>query len=243
MISKNRLKELATYRQQKVCDQEKVFIVEGIKMAREAYQSGATIRYACYTSPLGIEPIVEACPDSYEVSSTELERLSLQKSPNQVWLLCEKESWSLPNNNDNDLIVALDHLQDPGNLGTIIRTADWFGIRHIICSRDSVNCYNPKVVQSTMGGIFRTRIDYTDLPEWLSQCGRPICGALLDGTPVEPASLPHNAVLVIGNESRGISPEVAQMVKHKVLIPNIGGTAESLNASVAAAILMAMIKL
>ena len=144
----------------------------------------------------------------------------------------------------DNLTLALDHLQDPGNLGTIIRTADWFGVRHIVCSHGTVSCFNPKVVQSTMGGIFRTRIDYTNLTDYLAACGKPVYGALLDGRDIwaadEPLRLPSGgAVLVVGNESRGLSAEVQSTVTHRVAIPNLGGTAESLNAAVACALLMA----
>jgi TrmH family RNA methyltransferase len=144
------------------------------------------------------------------------------------------------------LVLALDRLQDPGNLGTIIRTADWFGVRHIVCSLDSVSCFNPKVVQSTMGSLFRTSVSYTDLHDYLNSCGKPVFGALLDGqsiwSPHTPLQLPaEGAVLVVGNESRGISPEVQECITHRVSIPNVGGTAESLNASVACAILMAQL--
>jgi TrmH family RNA methyltransferase len=122
----------------------------------------------------------------------------------------------------------------------MLRTADWFGIRHVVCSRDTVDCYNPKVVQSSMGAVFRTQVDYVDLPQWLADCGMPVYGASLQGEPLStlhsPLSTPK--VLLIGNESRGISAEAMAHVTDPVLIPNIGGTAESLNASVAAGILM-----
>jgi TrmH family RNA methyltransferase len=141
-----------------------------------------------------------------------------------------------------DLILALDRIQDPGNLGTMMRTADWFGIRHIVCSPDTVSCYNPKVVQASMGAIFRTQVDYVDLPQWLAACGMPVFGATLDGEPLTPGaelvSDDHPAVLLIGNEGRGISEEAMATVTRPVTIWNIGGTAESLNASVAAAILI-----
>ena len=125
-------------------------------------------------------------------------------------------------------------------MGTMLRTADWFGIRRVVCSRDTVSCYNPKVVQASMGAVLRTQVDYVDLPAWLATCGRPVYGASLQGEPLPTTHcpLPTSKVLLIGNESRGISPEAMAQVTHPVLIPNLGGTAESLNASVAAGILM-----
>ena len=262
MISKNKLKELAAYRLQKRCDEEAVFVVEGPKMAAEAIASGFVIKVVCATSEwlrahsstlatlgspspnLGEEQDREV----YEVSEAELERLSNFKTPNQVWMLVErkdikdlKDLKDLKDPKDpKDLTLALDKIQDPGNLGTMLRTADWFGIRHVVCSRDTVSCYNPKVVQSSMGAIFRTQVDYVDLPAWLASCGMPVYGASLQGVPITHHSslITRHSVLLIGNESRGISPEAMAQVTHPVLIPNLGGTAESLNASVAAGILM-----
>jgi TrmH family RNA methyltransferase len=177
--------------------------------------------------------------ETYEVSPAELERLSNFKTPNQVWMLVER---AFPRNlkDSNDLTLALDRIQDPGNLGTMLRTADWFGIRRVVCSHDTVSCYNPKVVQASMGAIFRTHVEYVDLPDWLATCGIPVFGASLKGEPLSTTNcqLPTNKVLLIGNESRGISEEAMAQVTHPVLIPNLGGTAESLNAGVAAGILM-----
>ena len=139
------------------------------------------------------------------------------------------------------VVLALDGLQDPGNMGTIMRTADWYGIRHIVCSRDTVSVYNPKVVQATMGAIFRTRVEYVDLAEWIDEAnkkGFATYGAMLDGTDYRTATLQGPAVLVVGNEGRGISAPVAARLHQRLTIPNVGGTCESLNAAVATAILV-----
>lgn len=239
MISKNKLKELASYRQQKRCDEEGVFVVEGPKMAAEALASGFPVRTACATAEwLSAHADDLVADEHFEVSPAELERLSNFKTPNQVWMLVERNSAF--NIQHSSLTLTLDHLQDPGNMGTIMRTADWFGVRHIVCSPDTVSCYNPKVVQASMGAIFRTRVEYVDLPQWLSSCGMPVFGASLQGEPLAKhlTQNTQHSVLLIGNESRGISPEAMAVVTHPVLIPNIGGTAESLNAAVAAGILM-----
>ncbi|MCR5444539.1 MAG: RNA methyltransferase [Bacteroidales bacterium] len=240
MISKNKLKELAAYRQQKRCDEESVFVVEGPKMAAEAMASGFVVHTVCATAEwLALHAAGAAGAEAYEVSPAELERLSNFKSPNQVWMLLERKDLE-GLDNSRGLTLALDKIQDPGNMGTIMRTADWFGVRHIVCSPDTVDCYNPKVVQASMGAVFRTRVDYVDLPQWLAMCGMPVYGASLDGDPLPTVHypLPTDKVLLIGNESRGISPEAMAAVTHPVLIPNLGGTAESLNASVAAGILI-----
>ncbi|MBR6049062.1 MAG: RNA methyltransferase [Bacteroidales bacterium] len=246
MISKNKLKELAAYRLQKRCDEEAVFVVEGPKLAGEALASGFGIRTVCATAEWSAEGGARRVErgEFYEVSEAELERLSSMKTPNQVWMLVERKGLDdFKDLGDSEgLVLALDRIQDPGNMGTMMRTADWYGIRHIVCSKDTVSCYNPKVVQASMGAVFRTRVDYVDLPQWLAGCGMPVYGASLQGRPITERltlNTEHSpAVLLIGNESRGISPEAMAQVTDPVLIPNIGGTAESLNASVAAAILI-----
>ena len=239
MISKNKLKELAAYRLQKRCDEEAVFVVEGPKMAAEAMASGFVVRTVCATADwLAQAGGATGGAETLEVSAAELERLSNLKSPNQVWMLVERRP-AADAGGSGAPVLALDRIQDPGNMGTMLRTADWFGVRHVVCSRDTVSLYNPKVVQASMGAVFRTRVDYVDLAQWLAACGRPVYGASLQGVPLDGALRPEGgAVLVIGNESRGISPEVMAQVSHPVLIPNLGGTAESLNAGVAAGILM-----
>ena len=239
MISKNKLKDLAAYRQQRRCDEEAVSVVEGPKLCGEALASGFTVRVVCATAEWLTANAIDAVSECYEVPQTELERLSNMRTPNQVWMLVERKDLK-DLKGHKDLILALDRIQDPGNLGTMMRTADWYGIRHIVCSADTVSCYNPKVVQASMGAIFRTRVDYVDLPQWLSICGMPVFGASLQGEPLPTIHkpLPAQKVLLIGNESKGISHEAMEHVTHPVLIPNIGGTAESLNASVAAAILI-----
>ena len=240
MISKNKLKELEAYRLQKRCDEEQVFVVEGVKMATEALASGFGLRAVCATAQWLAQAgdLSDRCAEVFEVSDAELERLSSMRTPNQVWMLVDRQQAPLAANH-SPITLALDRLQDPGNMGTILRTADWYGVRRVVCSPDSVSCYNPKVVQATMGAIFRTRVDYVDLPQWLADCGMPVCGASLSGTPLGDMQLPQGpCVLLIGNESRGISPQAMATVTHPVLIPNLGGTAESLNAAVATGILI-----
>ena len=240
MISKNKLKELAAYRLQKRCDEEAVFVVEGPKMAAEAMASDFAVRVVCATSEwLSAHANSMVAGEVYEVSDAELERLSNFKTPNQVWMMVERKDLDVFKGT-KDLILALDKIQDPGNLGTMLRTADWFGVRHVVCSHDTVSCYNPKVVQASMGAIFRTQVDYVDLPQWLAASGIPVYGASLQGQALSTFHFPLSTqkILLIGNESRGISPEAMAAVTHPVLIPNLGGTAESLNASVAAGILM-----
>lgn len=271
MISKSQLKELCQYKQQKQCDADHVFVVEGTKMCCEALASEQPVvavaalpkwlrEHGCQCT--GIPTLRQE--RVYELAPSDLERLSGQKSPNQVWMLLKRpsDSETSPEAMDvtgEELLLLLDHLQDPGNMGTIIRTADWFGIRHIYCSGDTVSCYNPKVVQATMGGLFRTKVNYGPLVPLMQRLraeGHEIFGAMLDGVNVyhlgahtrkEPCREENGTpclqpgkckVLVIGNESRGIRGDVAAMVTKRVKIPNLGGTCESLNASIAAAVLI-----
>ena len=245
MISKNKLKELAVYKQQKHCEEDSVFVVEGVKMCGEILAANMRVNVLCATNSwLSEHPDLPVGAQVFEVDAATLERLSGLRTPNEVWMLLDRQALPAPQQDSVPLILALDHVQDPGNLGTMIRTADWFGIRHIVCSEGTVSCFNPKVVQSTMGGLLRTDITYVDLPDYLAHCGKPVYGALLDGDNIweeeRTLQLPkQGAMLVIGNESRGITQEVEQKVTHRVAIPNLGGTAESLNASVACAILVA----
>ena len=243
MISKTKLKELAVYKQQKVCDEQSVFVVEGVKLCDEALASKWHINIICATNSWLLQhPNLPTDAEVFEADTSALERLSSLRTPNEVWMLLQRPTVQM--STSTSLVLAVDHLQDPGNLGTIIRTADWFGVRHLVCSEGTVSCFNPKVVQATMGGLFRTQVVYTHLPDYLQGCGMPIYGAVLDGDSIwSPATHlclnREGAVLVIGNESRGISPEVQQCLTHRVTIPNPGGTAESLNAAVACAILLA----
>ena len=243
-LSKNKLRQLAAYRIQKRCDEEGLFVVEGPKLSMEALTSGFVVRVVCATEvfwaghpDIGLSEGSEA----FVVSQEQLERLSNQRSPNRVWVLLERkrdEASLLPRG--AALTLALDGLQDPGNMGTILRIADWYGIRDVVCSRDTVSAYNPKVVQASMGAVFRTRFRYTELAEWIKEAavrGAAVYGAFLGGEDIYRAELESPAVLVIGNEGNGIRPEVAESITRRVTIPNPGGTAESLNAAVATAIL------
>lgn len=245
MISKNKLKELAVYKQQKRCDEDSLFVVEGVKICEEVLAANIPIQVICATKLWILQhPNIPQSAQLFEVDADALERLCSLRTPNEVWMLLQRSVLGSFDGNGAPLTLALDHVQDPGNLGSIIRTADWFGIRNIVCSEDTVSCFNPKVIQSTMGGIFRTQVTYANLPVYLAGCGKPIYGALLDGENIWSGAaslrLPQEgAVLVIGNESKGISLAVQACVTRRVAIPNLGGTAESLNASVACAILLA----
>ncbi len=244
LLSNSKLKELASFRQQKVCEDRGVFVAEGSKLASEILSMQVPIHTLCATSGWYEEngsdhPMVSS---QWIVDENQLERISLQRQPNKVWMLVERSAAQMQVSKyalrEPALTLVLDRIQDPGNLGTIIRIADWFGIRRIVCSADTVSCFNPKVVQATMGSLFRVSVSYCSLAKWLLGCGLPVYGALLDGTDLRQVDLAKRAVLVIGNESQGVSPEICSLLTHRIAIPNVGNTCESLNAASATAILV-----
>ncbi|MGB7393437.1 MAG: TrmH family RNA methyltransferase [Pricia sp.] len=155
------------------------------------------------------------------VSESELRKMSGLTTPNIVIGVFEIAAASRPD--ASDWILALDDVRDPGNLGTIIRLCDWFGIEHLVCSLETVDCYNPKVLQATMGSIARVKVGYTDLEDFLGTTELPIFGAFMDGEAVHSTALPEKGILVMGNESHGISPKVERLVSEKISIPQPAG--------------------
>jgi TrmH family RNA methyltransferase len=189
-------------------------------------------------------------PDN--ASSTEIEQMSSLRTPQGVIGVFRKRKDQVPTPtklSDGQLLLALDGIQDPGNLGTIIRTCDWFGIYDILCTKDTADCYNPKVVQATMGALARVRVHYVNnLSEVLAQfqtAGYPVYGTLLDGKNMyAPSAIPtkEKGIIVMGNEGNGISEDVRMLVTHSLLIPSYPAnipTSESLNVSIATAIVLA----
>ena len=178
-----------------------------------------------------------------EVSDQELRQASLLRAPQQVLALFPLPEYrldaSLPQEN---LCLALDGVQDPGNMGTIVRIADWFGIADIICSHETVDVFNPKAVQATMGALARVRVHYTDLPEFIRQSGAPTWGTLLDGQDIYSQPLGSNGLIIMGNEGNGISAQVRPLVTHRLLIPSFPPdrpTTDSLNVAIATSIVCA----
>lgn len=174
--------------------------------------------------------------DSCCVSEKELVQISTLKTPNKAFAILRKKEIS-DFSEQNKLTLALDGVQDPGNMGTILRIADWFGISTIVCSKNTVECHNPKVVQASMGAIFRVQIAYVDLAQWLKKQSVPIYGALLSGESIYTKQELKNGILLLGNEGNGISEDILPFITHPIAIPRIG-QAESLNVSVAAGILV-----
>ena len=210
------------------------FIAEGEKLVGEIRNSDLRIRKIYQTKPIFAEGEI--------VSEKEMERISQLKTANSVLAVVELPTSRLASvKPDKNLVLALDRVQNPGNLGTIIRLADWFGISDIVCSEDTADCFNPKVVQATMGAILRVRVHYTNLAEWLgSHKGVTIYGTFLEGENIYNAQLDKSGIIVMGNEGQGISAEVAATVSHKLLIPPYPADrcgSESLNVAVATAVI------
>lgn len=243
MLSKNQLKYLHSLRIGKYRDLNKSFIVEGIKMTDELIESNFGIRaiYGLASWYASREEVIFRNKIDFQViTEAELRKASSLVNPNAVLAVAAiPDSTAFVPDQAGDLVVLLDQIQDPGNLGTIIRTADWFGIKNIVCSPDTVDVYNPKVVQATMGSIFRVNVLYLDLKKIIASFStkRDIIGTFPDGEDVGKAGLALPAALVIGNEASGISEEVATLLEKRVAIPSFSSTVESLNAAVAAGIL------
>lgn len=220
--------------------EEGLFVAEGEKLIGEIRASKLRIRKI-----FCLEALFEGAEVEY-VSAKEMERLSLLKTPSKAVALVEIPRYELRAKQlKNKLVLALDEVQNPGNLGTIIRLADWFGITDIVCSRDSADCFNPKVVQATMGALARVHLHYTPLPDLLCKLkeqGIPLYGTFLDGEDLYTKSLTANGLIIMGNEGNGISTEVATFVNERLFIPNfpVGEpTSESLNVATATAIICA----
>ncbi|MGB5435069.1 MAG: RNA methyltransferase [Maribacter sp.] len=211
-----------------------MFLVEGIKTVQELLHSSFE-PHKVYTTDGAI--ITSDRVKTELISEADLRKISSLKNPNTVLGI-----FKFPDKkpvDDLEWILALDDIRDPGNLGTIIRLCDWFGIRHLVCSNNTVDCYNPKVLQATMGSITRVNMVYTDLVEFIRAYQGPVYGTFMGGEPVHAIKLPPKGILVVGNEANGISNEIAGLVDQRIGIPQFGsGHTESLNVATATAIFL-----
>lgn len=242
-LSKNKIKYFSSFAKKKNRDEEGKFVVEGNKMVAELLHSNFVVD-SIVATPEWLSAHKPKC-EYFEATKEDISRVSLLQNPQDVWALARMKEPS-QSFEIQDFTLALDGIQDPGNMGTIIRLADWFGIQHIVCSKECVDVYNPKVVQATMGAIFRVQVHYVDLPKWLSQLqGFDIAAADMEGDNVYTHSVSSKTVLVMGNEGNGISDAVSNIVNRKLHIPSFnttGTTSESLNVAVATAILCSEIR-
>jgi len=238
-ISKSQLKLITSLSQKKYRQKHNLFIAEGIKVVNELLNSSFEVELIFCTNDFQT-----MLPENKitRVSETELKKISTLKSPNKVLSLFKiPEEKPIQN---SGLILALDAINDPGNLGTIIRLCDWFGIAQLICSKDTVDCYNQKVVQASMGSLTRIKIQYLDLKNYFSENLLPTFIADMNGENVYQTVLPKEGILILGNEANGVSEEIKKKIKHKISIPRFGETqkTESLNVATAAAILISEFK-
>lgn len=234
VLSKNKIKWINSLRLKKNRDSEQSFVIEGEKIVREVLANWPTlIQFICTTNE---DLLVDS--KTFLTDRKTMGQISEMKSVPDIIAVVSYPAIK----EGSGLVLVLDGVQDPGNMGTIVRTADWFGVSQIICSKDTVDIYNNKVVQSTMGSLFRVKVSYTNIETYLTGCNLPIYGALLDGEDYRKVNLQSNAVLVMGNEGNGISSAVMNHINSPILIPRLGD-AESLNVAIATGILLAAFKL
>ena len=242
MVTKSEIKYIQSLAHKKFRESENLFVVEGVKIIRELLGKSDQSIKKIYAVSGWIEQhrtLISDGVDLVQVEPFELEKISFLQQPNEVLALVNIPEETSYSSFFQGVTIVLDKVQDPGNLGTIIRTADWFGVDQIVCSPDTVDAFNPKVVQSAMGSIMRINIFYTDIIRFIDSCKNiPVYAAVLNGDSIYETTFNQPSILVIGNESRGISNEILHVVGNKITIPRTGA-AESLNAAVATAVIMA----
>lgn len=244
MLSKARIKWIKSLEMRKYRLLHNAFLAEGPKLVGELLPYFTPLYVAATKEWLTQNSLLlGAAKEVDEVSQEELERASLLRKPQSVLAVLPMRNTDFKIQDPKSLYLALDGVQDPGNLGTILRIADWFGIRHILCGTEgTADVYNPKCVQSCMGALARVEVHYCNLPEVLKEAQMPIYGTFLDGKDIYQEELSPNGIIVMGNEGNGISEEVAELVSHRLYVPNFPKgslTTESLNVAVATGIVCA----
>ncbi|MDC0637447.1 RNA methyltransferase [Flavobacteriaceae bacterium] len=233
MISNSEIKLITSLQQKKYRALHESFVAEGEKLIRDLWLSGMIATHLFTTSEVSDTPI-----DPVVINERALHKISSLKNANG-WLAVFRmpEPKPIP---VSGLILALDGVRDPGNLGTILRLCDWYGVGHVVCSCDTVDLYNPKVVQASMGSIARVQLHYQDLPQLLAEDHRPVFGAFLEGTPIQKTQLPSDAILVMGSEAHGLRSEVSQVIEQAITIARNSESsgAESLNVAMATGIIL-----
>lgn len=245
MLSKNKVKYIHSLELKKFRNEYNAFIAEGNKLVADmlpAFDCEFLLAKPSWMATQGDIPAKELLVAEDE----DIRKASLLKNPQDVLAIFKRPAWSMKEiNPDTQLILALDGIQDPGNLGTIIRLADWFGIEHIVCSIDTVDVFSPKVIQATMGALSHVKVHYTELDNFLKEHNNystPIYGTFLDGTDMYAKELSKTGIIVMGNEGNGIRPSIEELVTEKLYIPNYPPerqTTESLNVAIATAVICA----
>ncbi|WGK95545.1 MULTISPECIES: TrmH family RNA methyltransferase [Flavobacterium] len=235
MVSKNQIKLISSLQQKKYRTVHQLFTVEGKKGIQELLDSTLELEHL-YTTQNDFKTVAK--DKKSIVSDADLKKISALSTPNTclaVFRIPKEEKIK-----ESGLLVVLDAIRDPGNLGTIIRLCDWFGIQQLICSKETVDVYNPKVVQATMGSITRVNVNYVNLYDFLSSTSLPVFGTFMTGRSIYDATLPREGIVVVGNEANGISKELEKIIKNRLTIPHFGSLqkAESLNVATATAIVL-----
>jgi TrmH family RNA methyltransferase len=235
MVSKNQIKLITSLQQKKYRNNNKLFFAEGVKVIHELLQSNFELEHLYSTQ----NDFAEVSKEKITlVDENDLKKISALSTPNSCLAV-----FKMPiekNIIESGLIVALDSIRDPGNLGTILRLCDWFGINQLLCSKETVDIYNPKVVQATMGSIARVNVNYIDLNAFIAQTKLPVFGTFMDGKNIYKTSLPQEGIIVMGNEANGISEELEQLIQNRLTIPRFGDIqkTESLNVATATSIVL-----
>lgn len=247
-LTKNNIKLIQSLSKKKYRDELGLFVAEGEKLIHQLLAAKFKFHTIVATSQ-AMEQFSASNCEIVEATYNEIKKISSLKTPQEVVAVCFQRKNSLPEvPGRNEIMIALDGIQDPGNLGTIIRLASWFGIGQVVCSPQTADCYNSKVIQATMGAIAHVNIHYTHLKNFLESAHQhqiPVYGTFLEGDNIYQSSLLPNGIIVMGNEGNGISPEVEKLIDHKLFIPSFalnGQNVESLNVSVAAAIICSEFK-
>ncbi|MES2545799.1 MAG: RNA methyltransferase [Bacteroidota bacterium] len=235
MVSKNQIKLITGLQQKKFRSVHQLFIAEGVKVIQELLLSNFELEHLYVTEAIFEE--VNILKKTL-IAEADLKKISALSSPNNCLAI-----FKIPQGKpviEKGLIVALDDIRDPGNLGTILRLCDWFGIEQLICSDQTVDIYNPKVVQATMGSIARVNINYLDLEGFIKQSKLPVYGTFMDGTNIYKETLPEEGIIVMGNEANGISSAIEKIIQKRLTIPRFGKLqqTESLNVATATAIVL-----
>lgn len=239
MLSKAKIKYIRSLELKKFRNEYKTFVAEGNKLVADMlpfFDCELLVAKPSWMATQGDIPTIELLV----ADEGDIEKASFLKSPQDVIAVFQQPLYKLEEvNPEENLVLVLDGVQDPGNLGTIIRLADWFGIGHIVCSYDTADVFNPKTVQATMGALSRIKVHYTDLAEYLPQQKVPVYGAYLDGDNLYSKELSGSGIIIMGSEGNGIRPEIAPYITEKLYIPNFPAdqsTSESLNVAIATAI-------
>ena len=245
MLSKAKIKYIHSLERKKFRNECQAFVAEGNKLVADmlpAFTCDLLLAKSSWMATQGDIPAKELLVAEEE----DIRKASFLKNPQDVLAVFQCPKWSLTEVNPaSSLILALDGIQDPGNLGTIIRLADWFGIEHIVCSLDTVDVFSPKVVQATMGALAHVKVHYTDLESYLKEQIEkdvPLFGTFLDGENMYTKELTNNGIIVMGNEGNGIRPQIEQLINQKLYIPSFPAdreTSESLNVAIATAVICA----